>query len=326
MEMENMLQMMKHMMTRQEEAEANAKARHEEAEARQQWAEAHQEKADANAKACHEKAEVRQQRAEARQEKINAEMKASQERTTAEMKAVQAEIKAAYAEMEAWAEARNERFLARLDGLTSYGEGTMTCQTETTSSSEEMEATNLESTPEATEAAVERQELFEEETNFDTIGSSEDRCEVQRLAVRHRRGAKKRSQGSVGSRQKLSAAWKRVIRRAVPAVQKGNIRKVPGRSSVGRVHPKSRTFGKKQRSNSECGNGRLDRDFKKRLGLRIQRKSGGNSKKTTRLEMVNPVVGSINGVQGVYKTKQTPWPLVRERTIPTDRPPLVDEI
>jgi hypothetical protein len=26
------------------------------------------------------------------------------------------------------------------------------------------------------------------------------------------------------------------------------------------------------------------------------------------------------------KQKQTPWPLVREQTIPTDRPPLVDEI
>jgi hypothetical protein len=26
------------------------------------------------------------------------------------------------------------------------------------------------------------------------------------------------------------------------------------------------------------------------------------------------------------KNKQTPWPLVRERTIPTERPPLVDEI
>jgi hypothetical protein len=25
-------------------------------------------------------------------------------------------------------------------------------------------------------------------------------------------------------------------------------------------------------------------------------------------------------------TKQTPWPLVRKRTIPTERPPLVDEI
>jgi hypothetical protein len=26
------------------------------------------------------------------------------------------------------------------------------------------------------------------------------------------------------------------------------------------------------------------------------------------------------------KQKQTPWPLVRKRTIPTERPPLVDEI
>jgi hypothetical protein len=26
------------------------------------------------------------------------------------------------------------------------------------------------------------------------------------------------------------------------------------------------------------------------------------------------------------KQKRTPWPLVRERTIPTERPPLVDEI
>jgi hypothetical protein len=28
----------------------------------------------------------------------------------------------------------------------------------------------------------------------------------------------------------------------------------------------------------------------------------------------------------VSKKKQTPWPLVRERTIPTERPPLADEI
>jgi hypothetical protein len=30
------------------------------------------------------------------------------------------------------------------------------------------------------------------------------------------------------------------------------------------------------------------------------------------------------GLLGV--TKQTPWPLVHKRTIPTERPPLVDEI
>jgi hypothetical protein len=65
-------------------------------------------------------AEARQQRAEARQEKMNAEMKASQERATAE-------IKAAFAEMEAEAKVRHERFLAFLNGLTFYGEGTTTC-------------------------------------------------------------------------------------------------------------------------------------------------------------------------------------------------------
>jgi hypothetical protein len=32
------------------------------------------------------------------------------------------------------------------------------------------------------------------------------------------------------------------------------------------------------------------------------------------------------GLQGTKQTKQTPWPLVRKRTIPTERPPLVDEI
>jgi hypothetical protein len=30
--------------------------------------------------------------------------------------------------------------------------------------------------------------------------------------------------------------------------------------------------------------------------------------------------------QPSLQTKQTPWPSVRERTIPTERPPLVDEI
>jgi hypothetical protein len=28
----------------------------------------------------------------------------------------------------------------------------------------------------------------------------------------------------------------------------------------------------------------------------------------------------------LQQTKQTPWPLVRERTIPIEQPPLVDEI
>jgi hypothetical protein len=179
-------------------------------------------------------------------------MKASQERTTAEMKAAQAEIKAAYAEMEARAEARHERFLARLDGLTSYGKGTTTC-------SEEMDATTLEANPEEIEAAVEWQDLFKREINVENIGSSEDRSGYQRLVVRRRRGANKRTQDSVGSRQKLSAARKRVVCRVIPAVRKGNIRKGPGRNSVERVRPKSQMLDKTQRNNSECEDGRVGR-------------------------------------------------------------------
>jgi hypothetical protein len=198
MEMENMLQMMKLLLARQEEAEAKAETRHEEAES--------------DAKARHEKAEAR-------------------------------------------AVARHERFLAFLDGLTSCGEGMTSCQTETTSSSEEMEATNLEATPDETEATVERQELFEKETNFDTIGSSEDRCEDRRLVVRRRRGAKKRSQDSVGFRQKSSAARKRVIRRAIPAVRKGNIRKGPGKDGSARGAPKGRRLQKTHRISPECNIG-----------------------------------------------------------------------
>jgi hypothetical protein len=122
------------------------------------------------------------------------------------MKVVQAESKAAYAEMETRAEARHERFLAFLDGWTSYGKGTTTCQTETTSSSGEMKgATKMEINPEETESALERQDLFKEQINVDNIASSEDRSGYQLLAVRRRRGAKKRTQDSVGSRQKVSA-------------------------------------------------------------------------------------------------------------------------
>jgi hypothetical protein len=160
----------------------------------------------------------------------------------------------------------------------------MTCQTETTSCPEEIEATNLEATPDETEAAVERQELREKkEITAKNIGSSEDRSGNQRLAVRRRRGAKKRIQHSVGSRQKLSAARKRVIRRAVPAVRKGNIRKGPGRNSVGRVHPKSRTFGKKQRLHSEYNKKINCQGSRQQLRLWMKRTSNRIIRRTSEL-------------------------------------------
>jgi hypothetical protein len=127
-------------------------------------------------------------------------------------------------------------------------------------SSEEMEATKMEASLEATEAAGERQELFKEGTNFENIGSSAARFGDQRLVVRRRRGAKKRAQDSVGSRQKSSVARKRVIRRAVSAVRKGHMRKGPGKNNVARGASRGKMLDKKQRNNSECEDGRLGRD------------------------------------------------------------------
>jgi hypothetical protein len=69
----------------------------------------------------------------------------------------------------------------------------------------------LEANPEVAEAVVERQELH--------------RC----MVVRRRRWAKKRTQNSVGFRQKLSAARKRHTLRAVPALRKGYVRKGLGK-------------------------------------------------------------------------------------------------
>jgi hypothetical protein len=167
---------------------------------------------------------------------------------------------------------RHERFLAILDGWKSYRKGTPTCQTEKTTCSEEMDATTLEANPVETVAAVERQELFKEELNNENVGSSEDRCEEQRLVVRRRLGAKKRSQDSVGSWQKLSAARKRVVRRAIPAVRKGNnIRKGLGNDGSARGAPKGRRLQKTHRISPECNNGIRNRGPKDQLRLRMKR-------------------------------------------------------
>jgi hypothetical protein len=104
------------------------------------------------------------------------EIKARQERAAAYQEKM-------ISEMETRAEAHHERFLAFLDRLTSYGKGTTTCQTEKMSCSEEMKATNLEATPEETEAAVELQDPCKEETNAENTGSLEDRYGEQRLAA-----------------------------------------------------------------------------------------------------------------------------------------------
>jgi hypothetical protein len=262
--------------------------------ASQERAEARLEKFDADAKTRHEEAE-------ARQEKVYAEMEARAVAHQEKISEMEAMAEAREEKAEARAEARHERFLAFLDGLTFYGEGTTTCQTETTSSSEVMQATNLEATPEEIEAPVKRQDLVKEEINAENIGSSEDRSGYQRLALRRRRGAKNWTQDSVGSRQKVSAARKRVIRRAIPAVRKGNIRKGPGKNNAAKGASRGKMLVKRQHNSWECEDGRLDRDLKKRLSLRMRRTSGRNFKKPIQLEKKKRIFGSTNGLRKANK-------------------------
>jgi hypothetical protein len=53
---------------------------------------------------------------------------------------------------------------------------------------------------------------------------------------------------------------------------------------------------------------------------------GRGGKRHRNKHEVEIIVANFNDENNSHKQKQTPWPLVRERTIPTERPPLVDEI
>jgi hypothetical protein len=138
---------------------------------------------------------------------------------------------------------------------------------------------------------VERQKLRENEINVDNIASSEDRSGYQRLAVRRRQGAKKRPQDSVGSRQKTSAARKRVIRRAVSAVRKGQMRKCPGKDRTKRRAPKGRRLENIRRRGQECNIGLRNRGPKNQLHLRMRRTSSRNYRKPIHLERKTEISG-----------------------------------
>jgi hypothetical protein len=242
----------------------------------QQEMNARHERADA----CQEKANAEMK---ASQERANAEMKASQERANAEVKALQAEFKAAYAEMEARAVACPERFLAscrRIDILRRRNDD-LSDRDDVVSRRNGRHKIGIY--PGKTEAAVERQKLRENEINVDSIGSSEDRSGYRRLVVRRRRGAKKRTQDSVGSLQKLSAVRKRVIRHTVPAVCKGQMRKGPGKDRTTKGAPKRRRLKNIRRRDQECCVGIRTRGLKDQLCIRMKRTDNRITRKRSKL-------------------------------------------
>jgi hypothetical protein len=173
----------------------------------------------------------------------------------------------------------------------------------------------------ATEAVTERQETHAEVLNVDSVRSLNARCLNQQIKIQHHRKLKKRTQGNGESSKKLIAVHTRIIQRAVPAVRKGNMRKMPGNESTARRMPQSKmhlkfNMGRDNRvARKQLQPKRLrtsdkiirkhieikDQDLKKQLHSRTKKTFCRLSKKTVARQMVmeNRIVGSSIGLQDV---------------------------
>jgi hypothetical protein len=102
-----------------------------------------------------------------------------------------------------------------------------------------------ESTPKETDAMEEPQVVPEGATDEEKFGATEDRAGELRLVLRHRRERKKWAQVNGGPRQKFAAFRGRFIRRAVPALLKGHVRKGPRRNCGSGIREPGKTFRSK---------------------------------------------------------------------------------
>jgi hypothetical protein len=125
----------------------------------------------------------------------------------------------------------------------------------------------------------------------DTVRSLDDRHLNQQLDIRRRR--KKRAQGNDVSLKKLNAGRRRVIRRAVPAVHKGNMRKKPGNEITARKIPESRAASVTTEAKPE---------FNTRIDDRVARKQLQPAKERTSDRVImKPIKRKRKKVQGLLQ-------------------------
>jgi hypothetical protein len=86
-----------------------------------------------------------------------------------------------------------------------------------------------EPAPEEIEAVEKSQEGPEGATSEETIGAAKDRSKDLRLAVGCHGKVKTRTKRDGGSRQECATAVGRPTHRAIPAMRKGRVRRVPGK-------------------------------------------------------------------------------------------------
>jgi hypothetical protein len=143
---------------------------------------------------------------------------------------------------------------------------------------------NIEVTELYHKAVAELQELHSEVVNVASERSLDDRQLNQQLGVLSRRKFKKRTQGNGVSRKGLIAVHTRVIRRAVPVVRKGNIRKRTGSESTAGRMPQSKMH-------LESYKGREKRVARKQIQPKSQRTS-------------DKIIRKLIEIKGNYRKKQ----------------------
>jgi hypothetical protein len=129
-----------------------------------------------------------------------------------------------------------------------------------------------------------------EEAAVKPVRAQKKRCGDWQLAVRRHGQLKKWNQGNGGSWKKLTASCRGMIRRAIPAWNKGH-----GQDIVAREAPKSCMLKRKQRTHQEGSNGIRDRDVKEKLRPRKERTTRNGIRGRSRGEQLQHVsTGNVN--------------------------------
>jgi hypothetical protein len=174
-----------------------------------------------------------------------------------------------------------------------------------------MEAMDLETSPEEKESVAVHEEIPKEEAIVERFGAWKQHRN-RHLAIRRRGRLKKQIQGNGGSWKKLASTCRGMIHHAIPARHKGHGHQGPGRDSVARGAPGGRTLERRQQTRQEGSNGIRVRDVKEQLRLRkettgsgIRRRSKGEELCLGSQKTLYETLGQIHELEFPKKTAGT---------------------
>jgi hypothetical protein len=171
-----------------------------------------------------------------------------------------------------------------------------------------------EPNPEETQSEAVHREVPKEGAAAKSSGALRKRHGSRKPATGSRRKPKERPRGNCGSRKKLSAAGRKMTRRAGVARRKEHVvRKNQTRNNVARGAPRGRTFGRRRQPKPERKNWIRYRGLRQQL--RSKKEFSQTLRETPRRKFVKRIVGSSAGLRKI-----------RDWTLWRGRPPLKLEL